>query len=47
MLGDFDLLDFWKNCLSLPTMRRIASWVLAIPTSQTSDERVFSQPEVR
>jgi len=41
-VSDFDLLAFWNSFTHLPVLRQVAVRILAIPASQTSDERTFS-----
>lgn len=38
----FDILEFWRGMKSLPRLQKVARWVLGIPASEASDERVFS-----
>ncbi|OXA39143.1 zinc finger BED domain-containing protein 1-like [Folsomia candida] len=40
--SEFDILCFWKSAKEFPTLQKIAKWLLAVPASQASDERVFS-----
>lgn len=40
--GTFDILQFWRETTEFPMLRKVAKWLLAIPASQASDERVFS-----
>lgn len=38
----FDVLKFWSSAKEFPTLQKVARWVLAIPASEASDERIFS-----
>lgn len=38
----FDILCFWKDATQFPKLQAVARWLLAIPASQASDERIFS-----
>jgi hypothetical protein len=40
--GDLDILLFWSGTTKFKVLKNVASWVLAIPASSASDERVFS-----
>ena len=44
---DFDLLKFWKVASIYPNLKILAAWVLSIPASSASDERVFLTHEPR
>lgn len=41
-LEKFDILDFCSYCTAFPNLQKLARWVLAIPASEATDERVFS-----
>ena len=36
------LVKFWCQETRFPSIKKIAQWILAIPASSASDERVFS-----
>lgn len=38
----FDIVRFWFENKEFPNIRKVAMWMLSIPASQTTDERVFS-----
>jgi len=41
--GGFDILNFWKeHQITYPKLSKLARWVLSIPASSASSERVFS-----